>query len=244
MNPGFGRGFFCAYATPNGKGKVMADRLAEQEHLVAAAARLHVRLNTGTADQLLTLLDELARWNRAYNLTAVRDRGEMITHHLLDSLSVLPALAGPRIIDVGTGAGFPGLVLALVDPDREYTLLDSNGKKIRFVEHALRTFALRHVRAVQSRVEDYRPTSGFDTVVGRAYAPAARFAASCRHLLAPGGEILMMKGRDPAAELEALATEWLIQVEPVEVPGLHEARHLVRLRLASGSTDAPLRERT
>ncbi len=222
----------------------MAERSVEQAHLMAAAARLRLQLTAAGADQLLTLLDELTRWNRAYNLTAVRERGEMITHHLLDSLSVLPALAGQRVLDVGTGPGFPGLVLALVDPHRDYTLLDSNGKKIRFVEHALRTFALRNARAVQSRVEDYRPPSGFDTVIGRAYAPAPRFAASCRHLLAPGGELLMMKGRHPAEELRPLAGEWLIEVDAVEVPGLHEVRHLVRLRLASASTDAPLQERT
>lgn len=246
MNPGFGRGFFCVGRGNDrtGSGMVSEARGAERARLCSGAAGLGVTLAPAVAEQLLALLDELARWNRAYNLTAVRERAEMLTHHLLDSLSVLPALTGGRVIDVGTGAGFPGLVLALADPDRRYTLLDSNGKKIRFVEHALRTFGIRNACAVQSRVEDYRPTPGFDTVVGRAFAPTARFAASCRHLLAPGGEIVMMKGRHAVSELAGLPGDWRVTVEPVEVPGLHEARHLVRLRLADDAPESPLQERT
>ena len=207
----------------------MSGPISEADRLVAGAARLGVALSAEATLRLCRLLDELERWNRAYNLTAVRDRAAMVTLHLLDSLSVIPALRGERIIDIGTGAGFPGLPLAIADPLRHYTLLDSNGKKIRFVQHALRALAVANASAVHSRVEDYRPAQGFDTVVGRAFAPAARFAAGCRHLLAPGGQILMMKGRDPGAELAQLACEWQAQIVALDVPGLDQARHLVRL---------------
>lgn len=179
--------------------------------------------------RLATLLDELARWNRAYNLTAVRDPAEMVAVHVLDSLAVLPWLHGRRVLDVGTGAGFPGLPLAIVDATRDYVLLDGNGKKIRFVDHIRRRLGLDHVTALQARIENYSPAAGFDTVVGRAFAPAPRFAADCRHVLAPGGRLLMLKGRDVAAELAGLAPDWEYRTEPLDVPGLARRRHLVVL---------------
>jgi 16S rRNA (guanine527-N7)-methyltransferase len=220
-------------AGSNAPARTAGERAAEQTRLEAAAAQLGVTLPPAAAARLLRLLDELERWNRAYNLTAVREREAMLALHLLDSLSVHPWLQGATILDVGTGAGFPGLPLALVDPARQFTLLDSNGKKIRFVQHASRVLAVHNVLAVQARVEDYRPGHGFDTVLGRAFAPAARFAAGVRHLLAPGGRLLMMKGRDPQAELAELADEWTAQVLPLRVPELDQTRHLVMLSLRS-----------
>src|ERR1700758_1724736 len=131
--------------------------LSPSERLARDAALLGVTLTPADAGRLLALLDELERWNRSYNLTAIASREQMITHHLLDSLSISPDLAGERIADVGTGAGFPGLPLALANPARQFSLIDSNGKKVRFVAHAARTLELRNVTAVHSRAEGLRP---------------------------------------------------------------------------------------
>ncbi len=207
----------------------MNGEATDRQYLEQGAQRLGVALSSAQTDRLLGLLDELERWNRAYNLTAVRERSAMVVLHLLDSLSVLPALHGTEVLDIGTGAGFPGLPLAIADPARQFTLLDSNGKKIRFVQHALRRLAVDNVSAAHSRVEDYRPARGFDTVIGRAFAPAGRFLSGCSHLLAPGGQILMMKGRDPHAELTGLDDDWHAEVEALHVPELDQARHLIRL---------------
>ena len=133
--------------------------------LIVGAARLGVPLDEATAQRLSRVLDELLKWNRAYNLTAITQPREMLTHHLLDSLSVQRFLAGRRVIDVGTGAGFPGLPLAIVDPQRHFTLLDSNGKKVRFVAHVVRALGLANVDAVHSRAEAFVPPQPVDTVV-------------------------------------------------------------------------------
>lgn len=202
---------------------------AERLRLESGAQRLGIALSAEATDRLLGLLDELERWNRAYNLTAVREREAMLALHLFDSLSVLSALQGSQVLDIGTGAGFPGLPLAIADSGRHYTLLDSNGKKIRFVQHALRRLAVDNASAVHTRVEDYRPAQGFDTVIGRAFAPAGRFLAGCSHLLAPGGQILMMKGRDPVGELTEVPDDWHAEVAALDAPELDQARHLVRL---------------
>lgn len=207
----------------------MNGECAERQRLVQGAHGLGVDLPPAQADRLLRLLDELERWNRAYNLTAVRERPAMVVLHLFDSLSVLSALHGTQVLDIGTGAGFPGLPLAIVDPARHFTLLDSNGKKIRFVQHALRALAVDNATAVHARVEGFRPAQGFDTLIGRAFAPAGRFLAGCSHLLAPGGQILMMKGRDPLGELAEIPDDWHADVSVLNVPELDQARHLVRL---------------
>ena len=137
------------------------------ERLKRDAALLEVAVTDEAAAQLLTLLDELERWNRTYNLTAVTEREEMITHHLLDSLSISPDLAGSRIADVGTGAGFPGLPLAVLNPGRQFTLIDSSGKKTRFVAHAARTLGLANVSAVQARAETLTPEAPFEAGLHR-----------------------------------------------------------------------------
>ncbi|MGH8148835.1 MAG: 16S rRNA (guanine(527)-N(7))-methyltransferase RsmG, partial [Steroidobacteraceae bacterium] len=146
-------------------------RLLERAELIERARLLGVPLSDSAAGSLARLLDELAQWNRAYNLSAIRRREEMLTRHVLDSLSVHGDLAGSTIADVGTGAGFPGLPLAVANPQRRFTLIDSNGKKVRFVRHAVHTLALGNVAVMQARAEDLHPEAPFDTVVARAFAP-------------------------------------------------------------------------
>jgi 16S rRNA (guanine527-N7)-methyltransferase len=200
----------------------------EGGRLVAGARQLQVALDAAAAQALLRLLDELERWNRAYNLTAISARDQMLTHHLLDSLSVAPFVQGSTLADVGTGAGFPGLPLALIAPQRRCMLVDSNGKKQRFVAHAARTLGLANVEARHARVEDVRPAQPFDTVVARACAALPQLLEWVLPLCGPATRVLAMKGRRPDAELAAVAPPWLIeQVLPLQVPGLNEERHLI-----------------
>lgn len=203
-------------------------RLLERAALIERARLLRVSLGDDSARRLLQLLDELTRWNAAYNLTSVRLREEMMTHHLLDSLSIHEHLRGTRIADVGTGAGFPGLPLAVTSPERQFTLIDSSGKKVRFVSHAARTLALGNVTAVHSRAESLQPAETFDTVTARAFAALPDLLASVRTLCGPGTRVLAMKGRDPAAEVEGVRPPWrVLESLPLAVPGLGEDRHLV-----------------
>ncbi|MGH8260735.1 MAG: 16S rRNA (guanine(527)-N(7))-methyltransferase RsmG [Steroidobacteraceae bacterium] len=202
--------------------------------LIDQASRLNVALDAVDARRLLGLLDELERWNAAYNLTAIRVREAMVTHHLLDSLSIHRHLRGTRIADVGTGAGFPGLPLAIASPERQFTLIDSAGKKLRFVAHAARLLELGNVATLHSRAEDLHPEAPFDSVTARAFAPLADLLTTVRALCGPGTRVLAMKGRYPSAELDAIASPWrLCDVLPLEVPGLHESRHLIILECAT-----------
>jgi 16S rRNA (guanine527-N7)-methyltransferase len=179
---------------------------------------------------LLDLVALLARWSRAYNLTAVRDPAEMVPRHLLDSLTALPALRGETVLDVGTGAGFPGLPLAIVDPGRRFTLLDSALKRARFVRQAALELGLDNVEVVQSRIEDYRPEERFDTVVCRAFSSLGAFVGAAGRLCAPGGHLLLMKGRYPEGELAECPPDWRLQeARAVRVPGLPAERHLLSL---------------
>lgn len=203
----------------------------ETQRIVDGAARLGVVLDAVQAAQLSRLLDELARWNKTYNLTAVTARGEMITHHLLDSLSVAPHVHGERVADVGTGAGFPGLPLAVAQPQRRFTLLDSNGKKVRFVAHAARTLALDNVEALQARAGEWTPPAPFDTVVARAFAPLPELVAQVAALCGPDTRVLAMKGRRDPAERAGLPAGWRIEADhDLVVPGLGAERHVLVLQ--------------
>lgn len=197
------------------------------------AARLPQELPDTAAEQLAALLLELQRWNARVNLTAIRDLPGMISGHVLDSLAAQPLLRGTRILDVGTGAGFPGLPLAITNPELAVTLLDSNGKKIRFVQHIIGELGLRNARTVHSRVEQYAPEERFDTVIARAFAPLPRMLAQTGHLINETGMLLALKGKYPAAELAELgeaAEPWKADVSKLKVPGLEQhERHAICL---------------
>ena len=188
-----------------------------------------VDLAAPSRDRLIHYVHLIQRWNRAYNLTAVRNPLEMVPRHLLDSLSVLPHLRGDHCLDVGSGAGLPGLVLAAADPAISWVLLDSSAKKCRFLTHARIELELENVRVEQVRVEDFHPDMRFSTIISRALSNLAEFVTAAERLLAPGGRMLAMKGRDPARELSALGRfAEQAEVVPVRLPGLEdERRHLV-----------------
>lgn len=173
-------------------------------------------------DGFMHYLTLLHKWNQAYNLTAVRDMDSMVTRHILDSLAILPWVSGTRVLDVGTGPGFPGIPLALANPALQVVLLDSNGKKIRFLQEVKRAMVLDNVDIVQMRVENYRPTRDFDTVTSRAFSDLKRMLNYTQHLIAPDGIWLAMKGRYPEAELAGIDRSY--QIEPYTVAGVDGER--------------------
>ena len=208
-----------------------AGQAAAAKDLRERASALGVALEPTAARQLLRLLDELEQWNRAYNLTAITTREAMVSAHLLDSLAASGDLAGTRIADLGTGAGFPGLPLAIVHPERHFTLIDGTAKKVRFVAHAARTLGLKNVEAVHARAEELRPERPFDTILARAVATLAELAALARALAGPGTLLLAYKGQRPEAELAAMPTDWeTLGVRVLQVPGLAAERCLVTLK--------------
>jgi 16S rRNA (guanine527-N7)-methyltransferase len=207
-----------------------------QERLLRDAALLGVALRASDAARLCTLTEELEKWNRKFNLTAIRGAEDMLTHHLLDSLSIHADIVGHRVADAGTGGGFPGLPLALIQPSRRFTLIDSNGKKIRFVTHVARLLELDNVEVVQGRVEDLKPEIAFDTVVARAFAPLPELLRKVAGLTGAQGRVLAMKGRRPDAELKNLPPSWrLLGVRELSVPRLAAQRCLVTLTPAASA---------
>jgi 16S rRNA (guanine527-N7)-methyltransferase len=205
-------------------------RTAEREMLVSGARELGIELDPVRAETLLKLVDELEQGNAQFNLTAIRDRPGMLRKHVLDSMSLQPYLRGERLADVGTGAGFPGLVLAVVNPQRRFTLIEATGKKARFVEQTAQRIGSGNVLVVNSRAESYRPFELFDTVVARALSSLADFVAYAGHLCAPDGRLLAMKGKRPDEEISALPRAFrVLAVHRLSVPGLPDERHLVEL---------------
>ena len=210
--------------------------------LAAGAARLGIELPSGTREALERSVEELLKWNAAYNLTAVRDRDEILVRHLLDSLSVLPwldahfatsGISAPRLLDVGSGGGFPGIPLAILRPGWHWTLLDSNGKKARYLRHLQRTLGLGNVAVEEQRVEAFEAPEPFDLITSRAFASLHDFTSLSEHLLAAGGRWLAMKGKLLPDELQQLPEGiGIVNTTPVVVPGLAEERHLIALARA------------
>lgn len=202
----------------------------QRERLDAALAELGVALDEAQKDRLLAYLAELSKWNRAYNLTAVDVPLAMVDRHLVDSLSILPWVDGQRLVDAGTGAGLPGVPLAIACPDRHFVLVDSNGKKIRFLRHLKRELGLDNIEPVHARLEAFRPDQAPDQVVARALAPLPRLVEQLGHLLEAGATLLAMKGRVEDEECAAVADAYNVERIELNVPGAGGARSLVILR--------------
>ncbi|MGB1090947.1 MAG: 16S rRNA (guanine(527)-N(7))-methyltransferase RsmG [Oceanobacter sp.] len=214
--------------------------------LSQGASDMGVNLSDSETGQLMSYLSMLIKWNKAYNLTAIRDPEKMISLHLLDSLIVHRHLSGQRVLDVGTGPGLPGIVLAIMNPEHQFTLLDSNGKKTRFLFQVVTSLGLKNVTIVNDRVEAFRPDSPFDTITSRAFASLLDMVNWCHHLLSAEGEFLAMKGQYPKQEIDDLPPGFkVLNSTPLFVPGVDGDRHLLRihqLRPSSGSQglEAPL----
>jgi 16S rRNA (guanine527-N7)-methyltransferase len=198
--------------------------------IIDGARAMGVALDPAQAAKLVAHLDLVDEWGERMNLTAIRERSQQVTKHVLDSLSVVPWLRGRRIADIGSGAGFPGIPLAIARPDLQFVLVESTGKKCRFLEHVRDTLGLSNVDVVQSRAESCKPTARFDTVLARAVGPIAELVRNAGGLVAGGGRLLAMKGRYPEDELARKLNGWkVVAVHTLHVPGLDEERHLVEL---------------
>ena len=208
----------------------MAAGSNEHERLSRGMAVLGIAANSTAVNLLIQYSDLLRHWNRTYNLVSTSGLADLTVRHLLDSLSVNPYLSPGRLLDVGTGAGLPGLPLAIVNPGLDCALLDSAGKKIRFLKHVKRSLNIANMRVLHMRVEDLENHDSFDNIISRAFASLLKFATSVRHLSAAGTRLLAMKGKYPEEELQALPA-WLKvdSVEKLNVPDLHAERHLVMM---------------
>ncbi|MFC4765557.1 16S rRNA (guanine(527)-N(7))-methyltransferase RsmG [Dyella koreensis] len=204
----------------------MTARDVLQTQLERGIAALGLKLPDDAVARLLDYQALLERWNAAYNLTAIRDPAEMVTRHLLDSLAILPYVQGDTLADLGTGPGLPGIPLAIAAPGRQILLVDSNGKKVRFLREAIRALKLDGVRAMQSRVEEVE--GQFDCITARAFASLEDMLGWGGHLLAPHGIWLAMKGKQPDDELPGVPAGFAVQgMHALAVPGLEAQRHLV-----------------
>lgn len=202
------------------------------QRLIAQTGSDHLaQLSDVQLTQLTTLVEQLDKWNKAYNLTSVRDPQLMLSRHIVDSIVIAPYLKGTHFIDVGTGPGLPGLPLAIVEPDKQFVLLDSLGKRIRFIRQVCHQLGITNVTAVQSRVEDYRQDDKqFDGVLSRAFASLNDMLTWCDHLPRDGGKFYALKGQYPTQELDELTQQYKIeQIEQLQVPGVDGERHLVIL---------------
>ncbi|OYW24343.1 MAG: 16S rRNA (guanine(527)-N(7))-methyltransferase RsmG [Hydrogenophilales bacterium 12-63-5] len=201
-----------------------------QTQLAAGIAALGLALPADAEAKLLAYLALLDKWNRVYNLTAVRDTERMVSHHLLDSLAAVPFFQGGRVLDVGSGGGLPGIPLAIARPDLQVTLIDSIAKKTAFLLQAKTELGLDNLAVVTNRVEDYRPETGFDLITSRAFSDLREFVALTRHLLKPAGRWLAMKGLYPHEGLALLPVGVKVSADHVlAVPGLDATRHLIVL---------------
>ena len=211
-----------------------------RSRLKTGATKLGVELTDEQLDRLLAYHALLVKWNKAYNLTSVRDAGDMVDRHLVDSLSILPALTAEPLLDVGTGPGLPGMIIALLKPDVPVFLLDSNGKKTRFLNQVKMSLNVENVTVVHHRLESWQPDRQFEQITSRAFATLSDMVSFSRHLLADHGRFIAMKGLYPQEELEQLPSDIeIIAVSELRVPGTSGARHLVELGFSQHERKLP-----
>lgn len=205
--------------------------MKSEEQLARGLAALGLDLPPAAQEKLLAYAALLGKWNKVYNLTALRDEQQVVSHHLLDSLAVLPHLGGAkRLADIGSGGGLPGIPLAIARPDLQVALVESNQKKSAFQQQAKIELGLANVSAHCERVEAWQPEEKYDVVISRAFSDLAEFVKLSGHLLAEGGVLLAMKGVHPYEEIAQLPAGWRVaDVTPLQVPGVEGARHLVRV---------------
>lgn len=207
---------------------------AFQAKLERGIQQLGLEMNPEAVARLLAYHELLVKWNKAYNLTSVRDPAEMIDRHLIDSLSILPFIDDTNLLDVGTGPGLPGMIIALVKPELPVAMLDSNGKKIRFLNQVKMALRVDNAQIVHHRLESWQPDDNFAQITSRAFATLSDMVGFARHLLAPDGRFVAMKGQYPEAELAALPADVrVVRVLPLRVPGTDGERHLVELTLSA-----------
>lgn len=204
--------------------------MTPEQRLQAGLDQLGVSLSNNTRDQLLKYVGELLQWNKTYNLTAVRDADGMVIRHLLDSISVLSYVTDSRCLDLGTGAGLPGMVLAIINPEQQWTLLDSNGKKTRFLTHARISLGLNNVSVVNARVEKWQNGELFDGVISRAFTELSRFAELASPFCDTNGRVLAMVGKRPEIAVDDVIVTCRVQaITQLDVPFDEAERHLVQL---------------
>ncbi len=209
----------CVNSTAQDQSKVLLESGLEELGLTCSSAQ---------QDQLLAYLDLLKRWNKTYNLTSIRDSRSMLTRHLLDSLAIASYLDGSRFIDVGAGAGLPGVPLAITCPERTFDLLDSNGKKTRFLFQVRIELGLSNILELNKRVENYHPVDAYDGILSRGFAGLSAMIHQTRHALRDGGRFYAMKGKLSSREISALPEGFELEaVEKLVIPGLDEDRHLI-----------------
>jgi 16S rRNA (guanine527-N7)-methyltransferase len=214
----------------------MTDNQSERIKLESGMDRLGLDVSGGAVECLLTYMSLLKEWSGTYNLVAPRERDFLLTRHLLDSLSIAHHLQGCSLLDVGTGAGLPGLPLAIIKPEMEVTLLDGAGKKIRFIRHVTRTLKLNNIHPINQRIEDLVESKTYANITSRAFASLKEFVEAVRPCADQSTRLLAMKGVNPRKELEELP-DWVnVQsVEPLTVPYLHAERHLVLMSISKPS---------
>ncbi|MGI9277097.1 MAG: 16S rRNA (guanine(527)-N(7))-methyltransferase RsmG [Endozoicomonas sp.] len=214
-----------------------------RESICRGANAQSLSLTDEQADLLTRYVELLAKWNKAYNLTAVRDPQEMVSRHILDSLSIVPHVFGENLMDVGSGPGLPGIPLAIMYPEKQFTLLDSNGKKTRFMTQARMELGLKNVRVENTRVESFRAERPFDVIMSRAFSSLLDMVNGTAHLLSPEGSFLAMKGLYPEEELQELQQQrpgiGLSKSLVLDVPGCEAQRHLVILHTAMSEKNVP-----
>ena len=205
----------------------------ERALLEKGLGTLNIALGTDQVDALLHYVALLRQWNRAYNLTAVTDPLEMVRLHLLDSLAILPYLRGKCFADVGTGPGLPGIPLAIALPERHFTLVDSNGKRVRFLFHVKTALGLTNVSETHARAEGFNPDPRVDGVISRAFTSLGDMVDKTRHMLAIGGKFYAMKGRYPEKELRELGKDYTVSsCHRLRIPGVEGERHLLEIGLS------------